>query len=50
MLPFVFLDGGESEYLTLLHGKGSARYRATDERGLRAREDYEDIRGVLFGQ
>ncbi|MBW1831115.1 MAG: hypothetical protein JRJ10_05360 [Deltaproteobacteria bacterium] len=50
MLPFLFLDGGESEYLTLLYGKGSARYDATDERGLRAREDYEDIRSVLFGR
>jgi hypothetical protein len=50
LLPFVFLDGGESEYVTILRGKGSARYRAADERGLRAREDYEDIRGVLFGQ
>ena len=50
MLPFVFLDGGESEYRTLLRGQGSARYRATDERGPRAREDYEDVRSVLFGQ
>jgi hypothetical protein len=50
MLPFVFLDGGESEYATLLYGQGSARYRATDERGVRAREDYEDVRGILFGR
>jgi hypothetical protein len=48
LLPFVFLDGGESEYLTLLRGKGSPRYRATDERGPRAREDYEALRGILF--
>jgi hypothetical protein len=50
LLPFVFLDGGESEYLTLLRGKGSPRYRATDARGPRAREDYESLRGILFGR
>ncbi|MDH3201160.1 MAG: glycosyl hydrolase [Myxococcales bacterium] len=47
MLPFLFLEGGESEYATLF-GTGSPRYRATDERGLRAREDYETFRGTLF--
>jgi hypothetical protein len=48
LLPFLFLEGGESEYLTIITGKGPARYQATDERGVRAREDYEEIRGVLF--
>jgi hypothetical protein len=50
LLPFLFLEGGESEYLTIITGKGPARYRATDERGVRAREDYEEIRGDLFAQ
>ncbi len=50
MLPFLFLEGGESEYLTLLFGKGAPRYVTMDERGLRAREDYEDIRSALFAE
>ena len=50
MVPLLFLEGGESEYLTLLRGKGSARYETADGRGARAREDYEDIRGKLFAR
>ncbi|MBW1762483.1 MAG: hypothetical protein JRJ64_13455 [Deltaproteobacteria bacterium] len=50
MLPFLFLEGGESEYLAFLRDEASARYRASDERGARAREDYEDIRGALFAE
>jgi hypothetical protein len=48
LLPFLFLEGGESEYLTIINGKGTARYQATDQRGVRAREDYEETRSVLF--
>jgi len=47
MLPFLFLDGGESEYANIF-GRGLARYRSSDERGARAREDYEAFRGTLF--
>lgn len=50
LLPFLFLEGGESEYLTLLRDEANARYRASDERGVRAREDYEATRGALFAQ
>ncbi|MEM7435595.1 MAG: glycosyl hydrolase [Myxococcota bacterium] len=46
-LPFLFLEGGESEY-TRIFGRGLPRYQATDDRGLRAREDYEEVRGILF--
>jgi hypothetical protein len=48
LLPFLFLEGGESEYANLLLGEGPARYQATDERGVRAREDYETFRSSLF--
>ena len=50
LLPFLFLEGGESEYVNLLAGEGPARYRATDERGVRAREDYEAFRSSLFAE
>lgn len=50
LLPFLFLEGGESEYVTLLFGDGPARYRASDERGVRAREDYEAFRSNLFAE
>ena len=50
MLPFLFLKGGESEYLTLLFGEGAPIYGLGDERGVRAREDYEEVRGALFGR
>jgi hypothetical protein len=50
LLPFLFLEGGESEYVNLLAGEGPARYQATDERGVRAREDYEAFRGSLFAE
>ncbi|MEM7135488.1 MAG: glycosyl hydrolase [Myxococcota bacterium] len=46
-LPFLFLEGGESEY-TRIFGRGLPRYQATDDRGVRAREDYESVRGSLF--
>ncbi|UCH30019.1 MAG: hypothetical protein JSV06_03060, partial [Myxococcales bacterium] len=48
-LPFLFLDGGESEYVNLF-GEPPPRYQSTDERGLRAREDYEAHRGALFAE
>lgn len=50
LLPFLFLKGGESEYLTLLFGEGLPIYGLANERGLRAREDYEEVRGALFGR
>jgi hypothetical protein len=50
MLPFLFLQGGESEYLSIIRGIGAPRYQANDERGLRAREDYEAFRGTLFAE
>ena len=50
LLPFLFLEGGESEYANILTGEGPPRYQATDERGVRAREDYEAFRGTLFGE
>lgn len=46
-LPFLFLEGGESEYVNIF-GEPDPRYRASDERGARAREDYEAFRGILF--
>lgn len=48
LLPFLFLDGGESEYVNILFGEPEPRYRATDERGARAREDYETHRSASF--
>ena len=50
MLPFLFVDGGESEYVNLLRGEYVARYQGTDERGARAREDYEAFRSTLFAR
>jgi len=50
LLPFLFLEGGESEYANILTGEGPPRYRATDERGARAREDYEGFRSSLFAE
>lgn len=50
LLPFLFLDGGESEYVNLLAGTGDPRYRALDQRGARAREDYEKLRGASFSE
>jgi hypothetical protein len=46
-LPFLFLEGGESEYVNIF-GEPLPRYQATDERGARAREDYEALRGARF--
>jgi hypothetical protein len=46
-LPFLFLEGGESEYVNIF-GEPPPRYRAADERGARAREDYEAFRGARF--
>lgn len=48
LLPFLFLDGGESEYVNILRPQIAPRYRAVDERGARAREDYESFRGAQF--
>lgn len=48
LLPFLFLERGESEYVNLLTGPGDFRYRTEDERGIRAREDYEHVRGASF--
>ena len=50
VLPFLFLEGGESEYANILTGEGPPRYRATGERGARAREDYEVFRSSLFAE
>jgi hypothetical protein len=49
-LPFVFFVNGESEYANLLRGNGGHRYQTADERGVRAREDYETIRSRLFAE
>ena len=46
-LPFLFLEGGESEYVNIF-GEPAPRYQAADERGARAREDYEAFRGERF--
>jgi len=48
LLPFLFLDGGESEYTTILFGIGDPRYRDSEGDGVRAREDYEDVRSSMF--
>jgi len=50
LLPFLFLKGGESEYVNILTGESVARYQSTDERGTRAREDYEALRSLRFAQ
>jgi hypothetical protein len=47
LLPFLFLEGGESEYVNIF-GEPAPRYQAVDERGGRAREDYEAFRGERF--
>ena len=49
-LPFLFLEGGESEYVNILTGESVARYHATDGRGSRAREDYETLRSGRFAE
>ncbi len=46
-LPFLFLDGGEAEYVNIFR-ESPQRYRGVDERGERAREDYEAFRGERF--
>jgi hypothetical protein len=46
-LPFLFRQGGESEYVNIF-GEPPARYQAMDDRGARAREDYETVRGKRF--
>ncbi len=48
-LPFLFLEGGESEYVNIF-GKPPPRYQAADDRGVRAREDYEAFRGSRFAE
>ncbi len=50
LLPFLFFEGGESEYVNILTGESVARYQATDGRGSRAREDYETLRSVRFAE
>ncbi|KPK15902.1 MAG: hypothetical protein AMJ62_07880 [Myxococcales bacterium SG8_38] len=50
LLPFLFREGGESEYVNLLRGIGDPRYQAPDQRGIRAREDYERVRGDVFSE
>jgi hypothetical protein len=50
LLPFLFLEGGESEYVNILRAESVARYQATDERGARAREDYEALRSIRFAR
>ena len=50
LLPFLFLEGGESEYVNIIRGERPARYQAVDERGLRAREDYEAFRSARFAE
>jgi hypothetical protein len=47
-LPFVFFVNGESQYANLLSGNGGHRYQTANDRGVRAREDYETIRSRLF--
>jgi len=48
-LPFLFRQGGESEYVNIF-GEPPARYQAMDDRGARAREDYETVRGKRFAE
>ncbi|NNE20908.1 MAG: hypothetical protein HKN10_20755, partial [Myxococcales bacterium] len=50
LLPFLFLEGGESEYVNILRAETVARYQATDDRGARVREDYEALRSARFSQ
>lgn len=47
LLPFLFLEGGESEYVNI-RGEPDPRYRAVDDTGERAREDYEAFRSSSF--
>ncbi len=49
-LPFLFLQGGESEYVNNISGSGPPRFRSEDETGRRAREDYEAFRSRLFAE
>lgn len=46
-LPFLFREGGESEYVNIF-GEPPARYQGAEGRGARAREDYEWFRGTRF--
>jgi hypothetical protein len=46
-LPFLFLEGGESEYVNIF-GTPDPRYRDAGGDGARAREDYEAMRSALF--
>lgn len=48
VLPFLFLEGGESEYANILFGEGPPRYRDAAGAGVRAREDYEEVRSSMF--
>ena len=45
--PFLFLQGGESEYVNIF-GTPDPRYRDLRGDGARAREDYEAMRSALF--
>jgi hypothetical protein len=48
-LPFVFRDGGEAKYVEILRGEDLPAFASEEaEIGLRAREDYEQVRAVLF--
>lgn len=49
LLPFLFLDGGESVYVNVVRGLGPARFASvTPDLGVRAREEYEAVREALF--
>lgn len=45
--PFLFLEGGESEYVNIF-GAPDPRYQDARGNGARAREDYEAMRSELF--
>ena len=46
-LPLVFVEGGESEYYSILNPSGRLAY-ASGTTGERVREDYEQLRSELF--
>jgi hypothetical protein len=50
-LPWLFRQGGEAKYSDLLRdGEGAAVFASADPLvGVRAREDYEDVRAAEFG-